>query len=218
MKKEEVYRDTDNWYLKTEKNQAYSKLVEFAVRYAGEKILDIGCATGDYCIELKKKGFECVGIDIIQDYVDIALEKGVDSHRMNAEKLIFPDNSFDTVLLLEVLEHVKKPGRILNEAKRVAKKNILISVPNCTSFSELKNYNLTYEHMLEQDHVNFFTKSDLEYLLSKNFENYKVEEVEPIPKMIGLPNWLNHVLTGLMLLKLIESDEMYYRLISVVEV
>ena len=57
MKKEEVYRDTDNWYLKTEKNQAYSKLVEFAVSYAGKKILDIGCATGDYCIELKKKRF-----------------------------------------------------------------------------------------------------------------------------------------------------------------
>lgn len=218
MKREEIYRDTDNWYLKTNENQAYSKLVEFAANYAGKKILDIGCATGDYCIKLEDKGFECVGIDIDQEYVDVALEKGVNSHRMNAEKLIFPDKSFDTVLLFEVLEHIKEAGKILDEAKRVAKKNILISVPNCTSFYELKNNNLTYEHMLEQNHVNFFTKSDLEYLLSKHFENFTVKEVEPIQNIMGLPNWLNYIIIRLSQLKLIKTNKIYYRLISVVEV
>ncbi|GAB6056376.1 hypothetical protein JCM15415_16920 [Methanobacterium movens] len=218
MKKEEIYRDTEDWYLKTKKNQAYSLLVDLTSSYAGNKILDIGCATGSYCIELKKKGFKCVGVDINEGYVEDAIEKGVEAYKMNAEKLIFPDNSFDTIILFEVLEHSTNPKLILNEARRVSKKNILISVPNSTNFFELKRNNLTYEHMLETDHLNFFTKNDLEELLSEIFEKFKVEEIDPIPLTVGLPNWVNYVLIVLIKLKLIKYDRIYNRLISVIEV
>lgn len=99
---------------------------------------------------------------------------------MEGDDLKFPNNSFDTVLLFEVIEHVDNPHNVLKEAKRVAKKNILIAVPNCTQFSELKaSCNLTYEHMLERDHINFFTKKDLEKLISKESKKFKVKEAEP---------------------------------------
>jgi ubiquinone/menaquinone biosynthesis C-methylase UbiE len=49
---------------------------------------------------------------------------------MNAEELRFGPNSFDTVLMIEVLEHLPEPISALREAFRVAKKNVLISVPN----------------------------------------------------------------------------------------
>ncbi len=47
----------------------------------------------------------------------------------------------------------------LEEVKRVTSKNILITVPNCSDFNKLKFHGLTYEHMLEKDYVNFFTKT-----------------------------------------------------------
>jgi len=218
MKEEEIYRDTKNWYLKTKKNQAYSKFINLTTHYAGNKILDVGCATGDYCIKLKQLGFECIGVDINHDYIEKARKNGIEAYKMDAEDLRFDEESFDTVLLFEVLEHVKNPDRVLNEAKRVARKNILITLPNCTEFSSLKKFNLTYEHMLEQDHLNFFTKKDLEELLSQKFRNFTVEEIEPINNIIGLPNWLNYFLNGLIRLKLIKSDKIYSKLISIVEV
>jgi methionine biosynthesis protein MetW len=218
MKREEIYRDTKNWYLKNEKNQAYSKFIDLTAIYAGDKILDVGCATGDYCIKLKKLGFECVGIDINQDYVEKARENGIEAHKMDANDLGFHDNSFDTLLLFEVLEHVRNPERVLDEAKRVARKNILISVPNCTSFFELKKCHLTYEHMLERDHVNFFTKKDLEKLLSKKFSNFKVKEIDPINNLIGLSTSLNYLVKGLIKLKLTKYDKIYSKIISIIEV
>jgi len=48
------------------------------------------------------------------------------------EDLNYPDNSFDAVVLLEVLEHVteEKGFEILSKAERWARKKIIISTPN----------------------------------------------------------------------------------------
>jgi len=216
MKKEEIFRDTKNWYLEIQ-NYASDDLIKFAAQYAGDKILDVGCATGDYCNKLKKLGWECVGVDINPKYIDRALENRIEAYVMSADNLKFPDNSFGTVLLFEILEHVANPHGVLEEAKRVATKNILITVPNCTRFFELKGYGLTYEHMLEKDHVNFFGKKDLENLLSKHFKEFKVDETEPIGLgTIALPWCLKYPISFLYKLKLFKTS-IYYRLYAVVE-
>lgn len=221
LKKNEIFRDTKNWYLDVEK-YASPKLIDFAVLNAGKKILDLGCATGDYCSNLKSIGYECTGVDINPEYIEKTRKKGIDAYVMKGDDLQFPDNSFDTVLLFEVLEHVDNPYTVLKEAKRVAKKNILITVPNCTQFPELKASSLTYEHMLENDHINFFTKNDLENLISRESKNFKVEEDEPIElhRLIffsGLPRWLILPILILNKIKTIKSS-IYYRLYAVVEV
>ncbi len=198
-----------------------SKLIDFAIHNAGKKILDVGCANGDYIKILQDNGFNCTGIDINPEYIDKALEKGLNAYVMRGDNLDFPDNSFDTILLFEVLEHVENPLEVLKELKRVAKKNILITVPNCTHFSELKRYNLTYEHMLEKDHINFFTKKDLKDLLSKEFKYFKVVEEEPIPLTLlsvkNMPSWLRYFILLLNKFNII-NDNIYYRLYAVIEV
>ncbi len=215
MDKNEIFRNTRDWYLNTKNDQVHDKLVKFAIQHSGETILDVGCATGDYCNKLKKHGFKCVGVDINQKYVDKTLGKGIEAYVMDAENLDFPDNSFDTILLFEVLEHVKRPDLVLREANRVAKKNVLISVPNVTKFSKLKEYGLTYDHMLDQDHTNFFTKQDLEKLLSDEFSEFKVDEREVIgPGLIDLPWYLSYPILALYKLKIIKSS-IYYRLYAI---
>jgi len=47
--------------------------------------------------------------------------------------LPFQDGTFDTVVMLDVLEHVYAPEVLLEEAVRVSKKYIIISVPNFNS-------------------------------------------------------------------------------------
>jgi SAM-dependent methyltransferase len=49
--------------------------------------------------------------------------------RLDAHMLPFRDNSFDTVLLMEVLEHVDDVEKALKEALRVAKEVVLVSYP-----------------------------------------------------------------------------------------
>jgi len=215
MKKENIFRNTKNWYL-DKSNYTSQSLIRFAVNNAGSNILDVGCATGEYCQKLNDLGFKCVGVDVNSEYIVKAKKNGVEAYVINGKCLNFTDNSFDTVLLFEVLEHVKYPDIILKEVKRVAKKNVLITVPDCTEFSALRGHGLTYEHMLEKDHINFFTKKDLENLLSKHFKKFKVEENEPINAIFS-PWWLRKPFSFLYKLKFLKPA-IYFRLYAVAEV
>ena len=221
MENNEIFRDTKNWYLTIDPCTS-PESIDFVTRHAGNKILDLGCATGGYCSNLNNLGFKCTGIDINSEYVQKARENGIEAYIMGGNNLEFPDNSFDTVLLFEILEHADKPYEILRESKRVAKKNVLITVPNCTQFFELKSSGLTYEHILEKDHVNFFTKKDLENLISTEFKTFKVIEDDPINLnqlsfIMGSPLWLRLPIGLFNKLKFIKSD-LYYRLYAVADV
>lgn len=178
--------------------------------------MDIGCATGEYCEKLTMLGFKCVGIDINPDYIAKQSGKGIKTQVMDAASLKFSDNAFDTALIFEVLEHVNDPDAILKEAKRVSSKNILITVPDCSDFFELKKMGLTYGHMLEKDHIHFFTKKDLENLLSKYFRKFTVEEKEPM-NLLFLPWRLQKPISFLYKL-IITKPTAYFRLYAVAEV
>src|SRR5262245_4130940 len=99
-------------------------------KYAGRRVLDVGCGIGAYMKPLISNGYECEGIETNQNYVAECLKAGLNVQLMNAEELEFSLDSFDTVIMLEVLEHLPEPILALREAFRVAKKNVLISVPN----------------------------------------------------------------------------------------
>jgi ubiquinone/menaquinone biosynthesis C-methylase UbiE len=47
----------------------------------------------------------------------------------DAYRLPFADRSFDTVTLLEVLEHLERPSDAVSEAVRVARERVIITVP-----------------------------------------------------------------------------------------
>jgi SAM-dependent methyltransferase len=197
MEMDQIFRNTRCWYS-NRAGYASPRLIDFARRNAGKRILDIGCATGDYLKALTAEGFNGVDVEMNPDYVEEAKGKGLDVYRMDAKSLQCPDKSFDTALLFEVLEHIDDPQAVLREAKRVAQKNVLITVPNCTGFHKLCDMGLTFEHMLEKDHINFFTKADLEMLLSREFADYDVREEEPMyPSVHKLPWRLRRTVTGL---------------------
>jgi 2-polyprenyl-3-methyl-5-hydroxy-6-metoxy-1,4-benzoquinol methylase len=108
----------------------------------GERILDLGCSQGITCLALAREGFFCTGIDIDQaalNYFRNELVKEseparyrVQIHLANASHLPFVDDSFDTIILGEILEHLTHPERVLEQARRVARENarIVITVPH----------------------------------------------------------------------------------------
>ena len=216
LKRTDIYRDSKEWYSGLITPMASRELIRFCRRFAGKRILDLGCATGDYCLELGKLGYECMGADINEAYVAAARKKGVNAV-VSGEKLPFEDNSFDTVILFEVLEHVQGPERVLREAKRVSAGNILITVPDCGGLSALRGCRLTCEHFLEMDHFNFFTEADLKTLLAAHFAKFTAERKEPI--MIwnaGLPRWLRVPISALYRLGAFRMD-LFNRLYAVAE-
>ena len=71
------------------------------------------------------------GIDLNEESVSFSAQRipGDSSEQGDILAMPFPDNSFDLVLCLEVLEHLADPRAGLSELARVSAKDILISVP-----------------------------------------------------------------------------------------
>ena len=89
----------------------------------GQRILDIGCGDGFHDRHIASHGAKVVGIDISTRRLATARRRnqvaGAQFVEMNAEKLDFPDASFDKVLSLCVIEHFDNDEKVLAEAARV---------------------------------------------------------------------------------------------------
>ena len=151
------------------------KMLDLVEKHAGSQILDIGCGHGVNCKELNSRGFRCVGIEANEEYAREA-QKYVEAYHMNAEKLDFPNKSFDTVIMLEVLEHLEHPYKALEEIVRVTRRNLILSVPNLEPLETCVKYNVIMHHFFDVTHVNFFTKPMLERFLKTYFPYVEVGE------------------------------------------
>ena len=139
--------------------------------------MDIGCSKGLYVKYLCEKGYDAWGIDILihSEWKGKYINKFKQGDIVN---IPFENGSFDTLLAFEVLEHVTDINLGVKEMYRVAKKNIIISVPDCTLDENFKNSGLVYHHWLDKSHVQFFTKESIKYLLESN--NFKVTDIYSI--------------------------------------
>jgi SAM-dependent methyltransferase len=158
----------ENIYGSGPPNPAVSEEVLSHVRkYAGRRILDIGCGIGAYIKALIPYGYDCEGIETNRDYVSDCLKNGLKVQWMTAQELEFSENSFDTVMMIEVLEHMSEPIVALQEAFRIARKNVLVSVPNIDVLPIMSKYQVVPWHILEATHVNFFTPKILRSVLNQ---------------------------------------------------
>jgi SAM-dependent methyltransferase len=79
----------------------WQKYEQDAIQEAKGKILDIGLGAGRHSLYLQDKGHEIIGIDTSPLSLEVSRLRGVkDCLLMSLHQLDFPDNSFDTVLLL----------------------------------------------------------------------------------------------------------------------
>jgi ubiquinone/menaquinone biosynthesis C-methylase UbiE len=101
--------------------------------FPGERILDVGCGTGNHLLTFEKLGLEGNGVDPSPTMLAQARERlrsGCRLYQGEAEDLPFEDNEFHLVSLINTLEFVEKPLEALREAGRVASRKVLIMTFN----------------------------------------------------------------------------------------
>ena len=98
----------------------------------GSRVLDLGCGNGEFLAHLRDHR-QCTGYGIeISDANVLACEqRGVNVIQLNLEEglALFEDQSFDVVLQLDTLQHLRNTEKMLRETARVGRIGI-VSFPN----------------------------------------------------------------------------------------
>ena len=109
----------------------------------GASFLDVGCGNGCYVLKLADE-IDAQGIDI-DEYSSWSMQPER-FQVADAADLPFQDGRFDTVACFEVIEHVPDPVKVLKELARVARRYVIVSVPNCEVPDSLRKGD--YKHYL----------------------------------------------------------------------
>lgn len=142
-------------FIQTRVNPIFYEIPE------GSKVLDVGCNSGEFMRLLQsKKQCDVTGADISEEMVALCRQKGLNVVRCDADKLPFPDGTFDVVTLMEVLEHFHEPVPYLKEIRRVLKKDgmLLGSCPH----ANLERYIHDDGRLHHQYYSELGIKNDLE--------------------------------------------------------
>jgi len=132
-----------------------------------QKILDIGCSSGNLGQELiSKKTCRVHGVDISKEDVDIAKKKLHKAWVFDVETDVIEKikDRYDAVLLIDVIEHLNDPIKALQKIRNFMKKDgkIVFSIPNMAHTSirlELLKgkFNYTETGLLDYTHLHFYT-------------------------------------------------------------
>lgn len=120
------------------------------VRAGGVAHLDFGCGDGRFLRSLRAKQITClVGVDISSHAIEKAQKAsgGLEIiHLARAAPLPFPDGTFSSITLLDVLEHVDEQEELLDELHRVLADDgvLIVTVPGRHAFSFLDLGNLKF--------------------------------------------------------------------------
>jgi methionine biosynthesis protein MetW len=98
----------------------------------GARVLDLGCGSGELLAWLQQhKGCSGYGIEIADANVHACVQRGVNVIQLNLEEglALFEDRSFDVVLQLDTLQHLRNTESMLRETARVGRIGI-VSFPN----------------------------------------------------------------------------------------
>jgi len=168
-----------------DKNYLLEKVVEILSKESRGRVLDVGCGDGHLSWQLKKEGFNVIACDL--DERRFKYTNKIEFKRCDLnEELPFPENSFDYVLFLEVIEHLYNPNFVIEQISRVLKPSgvLILSTPNILNLgSRLRflfeggfdffrepplDYHKVFPAKIQNMHIVVWRYQEVEYLLFKN--------------------------------------------------
>ncbi len=158
-------------FMYPQRRRALADICERVIAYrATGMVLDVGCGDGHFLYLCSQKGLDCYGVEDSRALSSYASEKtGATIVRGRYSREMFPENSFDIISFIQVLEHIPNPASVLETAKYHLRDNglLLIEVPSISSphflayrWTGLKRFVKPPEGVI-YSHVGYYTPKTL---------------------------------------------------------
>ena len=152
------YRET--YYA--EKSLTFSDLRVDLDALKGKKLLDVGCANGQFLEFTGKLGLDSTGIDISEEMVNAGKEAGLNCQ---VQDLFDMNGSFDLLTYWDVIEHVSDPRQVLEKTRSLLSPGgeVILQTPCTGIVSEL--FGDKWLYYLPVQHLHLFSQDSLFKLL-----------------------------------------------------
>ena len=156
----------------------YDIVVDLMKRHVGKgllSILDVGCGPGNMFNLLKPFG-TVSGMDFSQDALRLAKDKGYKELQYGkAEEIPYPDEAFDVVVALDIIEHTPDDKKTIADIHRVLKRGgkLVFSLPAYMF--------LWGDHDDMYGHYRRYTKKEIRSKLEAGgFKTHQISYIEPL--------------------------------------
>lgn len=157
----------------------------------GGKLLDVGCHLGLFLDVAKERGWDVHGVEPSRWCVDQARSRGLDVKHGTLESVYFDDESFDTVTMWDVIEHLSDPLAELKRMHRILKPGGLLAVSTMNVDALFPRVTGRRWPWYMQMHLIYFSKRTLHNMLTK--AGYQVVEMSTHRRVVRLSYLISRV-------------------------
>ncbi len=151
------------------------------------RLLDVGCATGFFLDEARKRGWQVEGLDVSSFGVEYAQSNfGLTAHHGTLTELPFEAGAYDLVTMWDVIEHVPDPTAYVRRAAELLRPGgvITLATPDVESLPARLAGRRWVGYKLSEEHIYYFSVQTLSKLLAD--AGFEVVNVRHIGKYVPL--------------------------------
>jgi SAM-dependent methyltransferase len=201
----ELVRNVRNplWYLCNSESVYWAvqeALITCFPRRQDVNILEIGSGLGYLTYSLNKAGYNTTGLDISEDAVRQAKER-YGNYYQSGDLFVLsanPQNTYDCIVMTELIEHVENPTAFIKAALSLLKKGgiLIVTTPNKSAASQ----DTIWQSDFPPVHLWFFAEKSITYMANKLGKKCEFVDFTKYTKKFYGPSYtdsIEHIQRGL---------------------
>ena len=160
--------------------ERYKRTIDFLTNSDVKTVLDVGCGSGRYSLDLAKNGMIVTGVDLAQKMLNIA--------QSNSQKAGFENNTYivgsyfdvkidkkhDAAILMGLFDYISNPEELFSKLKKDTGKYILASFPKPGG---ILGWQRKIRYNMRNCQLFYYSKESLEELMSaSDISNYEIQD------------------------------------------
>ena len=160
--------------------ERYKRTIDFLTKSDVKTILDVGCGSGRYALDLAKNGMTVTGVDLAQEMLNIA--------QSNSQKAGFENNTYlvgsyfdikidkkhDAAILMGLFDYISNPEELFTKLNKDTSKYVLASFPKSGG---ILGWQRKVRYNMRNCQLFYYSRESLEELMRvSGIENYEIQD------------------------------------------